>query len=109
MPHLIFRGVTIDQVKSVSQPLVKELSTICACGEDNFSLEVLRSAFIENGEEVQPYPFVEVKWFERGDDVRDQFAKAITKYILDLGVNEVEVAFIAYTESVYYINGKSCS
>ncbi|MEH7336049.1 DUF1904 family protein [Neobacillus drentensis] len=107
MPHLFIRGVTVEQVKTISRPLVEELADLCDCGTDNFTLEVVNSTFVFNNDEVPGYPFIEVKWFERGQEVRDQFAKIVTKQVHSLEIPEVEVAFSTFKESAYYLNGKS--
>ncbi|MGG1678383.1 DUF1904 family protein [Neobacillus sp. NRS-1170] len=107
MPHLFIRGVTVEQVKTISRPLVEELADLCDCGTDNFTLEVVNSTFVFNNDEVPGYPFIEVKWFERGQEVRDQFAKIVTKQVHSLDIPEVEVAFSTFKESDYYFNGKS--
>jgi len=107
MPHLVIRGITVDQVKTISTPLVQELAALCTCGIDNFTLEVLHSTFVFDQKEVPGYPFIEVKWFERGQEIRDQFAQIVTKQVLSLGIPEVEVAFTVFSESSYYANGKS--
>ncbi|WP_223596573.1 DUF1904 family protein [Neobacillus bataviensis] len=107
MPHLFIRGVSVEQVKTISRPLVEELADLCDCGTDNFTLEVVNSTFVFNDNEVQGYPFIEVKWFERGQEVQDQFAKIVTKQVQSLDIPEVEVAFSTFKESDYYLNGKS--
>ncbi|GHH98912.1 DUF1904 family protein [Neobacillus kokaensis] len=107
MPHLFIRGISVEQVKTISRPLVQELAELCECGTDNFTLEVVNSTFVFDGKEVPGYPFIEVKWFERGQAVRDQFANIITKYVHSLEVPEVEIAFSTFKESEYYFNGKS--
>ncbi|WP_191559482.1 DUF1904 family protein [Metabacillus idriensis] len=107
MPHLIFRGISVEQVKTISKTVVQELAELCTCGTDNFTLEISQSTFVFDQNEVPGYPFVEVKWFERGQDIQDQFAKIVTRNIHSLGISEVEVAFIAFLESAYYSNGKS--
>lgn len=78
MPHVVFRGITTEQLKRISKPLVEELAEICECGTDNFTLELPSSTFVFNGEEIEAFPLIEVKWFERGQEIRDRFAKAIT-------------------------------
>ncbi|GGE74294.1 DUF1904 family protein [Priestia taiwanensis] len=108
MPHLFIRGMEVEQVKQMSTPLVEELAQICECGTDNFMLEVLHTTSVFGGEVVPSYPFIEVAWFERGQVVRDEFAKAVTKHTLATGLEEVEVAFRTFAEAAYYINGKSC-
>ncbi|CAM3663752.1 DUF1904 family protein [Aeromicrobium ponti] len=107
MPHLFLRGISVDQTKEISVPLIKELAELCACGEENFTLEVVQSTFVFNQNEVPAYPFIEVKWFDRGKDIQNQFAKAVTKHVQSLGVPEIEVAFTAFLEADYYLNGKS--
>ncbi|MFD0826023.1 DUF1904 family protein [Neobacillus sp. M.A.Huq-85] len=107
MPHLFIRGVTVEQVKNISKPLVQELADLCACGTDNFTLEVVQSTFVFDEREVPGYPFIEVKWFERGQEIRDEFANIITKQVQSLEIPEVEVAFSTFKESDYYLNGKS--
>ncbi|MBU8919161.1 DUF1904 family protein [Neobacillus sp. 114] len=107
MPHLRISGLTVDQMKFVSTPLVKELAQICDCDTNNFLLEVLTSTFVFDRTEVAGFPFVEVKWFERGKEVQDQFAKAVAKYVQSLGIPEVEVAFTVFHPSAYYHNGIS--
>ncbi|EEK99878.1 hypothetical protein bcere0013_29410 [Bacillus cereus BDRD-ST26] len=72
-------------------------------------MELPSSTFVFNGEEIEAFPLIEVKWFERGQEIRDRFAKAITTYIMDFGLSEVEVVFTVFTESAYYINGKHCA
>lgn len=107
MPHLFIRGISVEQVKTISRPLVQELAELCACGTDNFTMEVVNSTFVFNDNEVPGYPFIEVKWFERGQEVQDQFATIVTKQVQSLGIPDVEVAFSTFKESAYYLNGKS--
>lgn len=107
MPQLIFKGVSVDQVKKISTPLVKELAELCECETDNFTFEIVDSIFVFNGEEVPGFPFIEVKWFVRGQKVQDEFATIVTKHIHTLGIPEVEIAFSVFSEAAYYLNGKS--
>ena len=32
MPHVVFRGITTEQLKHISKPLVEKLAEICECG-----------------------------------------------------------------------------
>lgn len=106
MPQLIFKGISLDQVKMISSSLVEELAKLCQCEHDNFTLEVPQSIFIFNEKEVESFPFIEVKWFERGQLIRDQFASILTNHVHSLGISEVEVAFRVYAENAYYYNSK---
>jgi hypothetical protein len=107
MPHLIIRGVSVNQIKSISVSLVRELARICDCGTDNFTLEIPNSTYVLEGNEATCYPLIEVRWFERGKEIRDMFAQQVNDHIMSLGFQEVELVFSSYSEAVYYINGKS--
>lgn len=107
MPQLIFKGVSVEQVKKISTPLVEELAELCECETDNFTFEIVDSIFVFNGEEVPGFQFIEVKWFDRGQEVQDQFANITTKHIHSLGIHDVEIAFSVFSEAAYYLNGKS--
>ncbi|TWD96567.1 uncharacterized protein DUF1904 [Neobacillus bataviensis] len=107
MPQLIFKGISVNQVKKISTLLVKELADLCECETDNFTLEIPESTFVFNDNEVQGFPFIEVKWFERGQELQDQFAKIITKHVHSVNITEVEVAFSVFLEAAYYLNGKN--
>jgi hypothetical protein len=107
MPQLIFKGITVDQVKKISSLLVQDLAILCNCDIDNFTFEIINSTFVFEQEEVPGFPFVEVKWFERGQDIQDEFAKITTKHIHSLGIAEVEIAFTVFLETAYYLNGKN--
>ena len=108
LPHIVFRGISIEQLKSISKPLVVELANVCDCGTDNFTLELPNSTFVCNGEETPAFPLIEVKWFERGQEIRDQFARILTKYLIEFKLPEIEVVFTVFSETAYYINGKHC-
>ncbi|MCR8642698.1 DUF1904 domain-containing protein [Paenibacillus sp. N1-5-1-14] len=109
MPQLIVRGVTPEQMCTISTPLVKELAELCECDNDNFMIECIHTTSVFGGNVVETYPFIEVAWFERGKEVRDKFADIVTKHVRSLDIPEVEVAFTVFQENSYYINGESCS
>jgi hypothetical protein len=106
MPHLIIRGLSVEQVGAISGPLVDELALLCQCPADHFLLECLHTTAVLYGHVVSSYPFVEIAWFERGSELRDQFAKVVDEHVRSLGIPEVEIAFRAYREDAYYINGE---
>jgi hypothetical protein len=63
--HLVIRGISIEEMKRISNPLAEELAEICECRTDNFTFEVPHSTFVFNGEEIQAFPLIEVKWFDK--------------------------------------------
>ncbi|MGO0059263.1 DUF1904 family protein [Brevibacillus fluminis] len=108
MPHLLVRGVSVEQMKQISAPLVEELAAICQCGTDNFTIDVLSTTAVFAGSVVESFPFIEVAWFERGLETRDRFAHALSRHVRGTGVAEIEVAFKTYREDSYYLNGERC-
>jgi len=108
MPQIVVRGIQAEQMRAISTALVQELAEICDCGTDNFMIECLQTTSVFEGKFVETYPFIEVAWFERGLEVRDKFAKALSNHVLSLGIKEVEIAFTTYRPYSYYLNGERC-
>jgi hypothetical protein len=106
LPHLVIRGLSVEQMRGISSKLVDELAQLCECPSDHLILECLPTTAVFKGEIVPSYPFVEVAWFERGSEVRGRFAKIVDRHVRSLGVPEVEIAFRTYREDAYYINGE---
>ncbi|UKS25964.1 DUF1904 domain-containing protein [Paenibacillus sp. HWE-109] len=106
MPQLIFRGIPAEGIRAISIPLVEEMATICQCGTDNFTLECLHVTAIFDGKYTDSYPFIDVWWFERGDEVRDKMAEAIDKYVRSLGIPDLEISFRVGREDNFYMNGR---
>lgn len=106
MPHLLVRGIKAEQIAAISKPLAEELAVICECGIDNFTIECLHTTGVFAGEIVDSFPFIEIAWFERGQETRNKFARTVTKHVLSLGIPEVEVAFVTYEKTSYYANGE---
>ncbi|WP_088072836.1 DUF1904 family protein [Gottfriedia luciferensis] len=109
MPQLLIKGISTNNICQISKQLIEELAELCECGTDNFTIDCIHSTSIFNGEIVESFPFIEVRWFERGIETRDRFAATIDKYVSTLNIPEYEVAFITYDEESYYLNGKRFS
>jgi len=108
MPQLTVRGIAADRMAAVSKALVEELAAICSCGTDNFTIDCLTVVSVFDGGATETYPFVEVAWFDRGREVRDRFAEAVSRHARLAGAEGIEVAFKTYTEDAYYIDGVPC-
>ncbi|WBW98601.1 DUF1904 domain-containing protein [Oceanirhabdus sp. W0125-5] len=106
MPQLKFRGIKKENIINISEQLLKDLVDIVGCPEDYFTFEHIHSDFIFKGEEVEGYPFVEMAWFDRGQEVRDKVAKAVTTYIQGEGYKDVDMFFVTLKEDSYYENGE---
>jgi len=106
MPQLIFRGVEIEDIKKISTKLVDDLEAIIECPRDYFTLEYIESLNIFDEREVPSYPFIEVKWFDRGQEVKDKVAKSIDDALKSEGYDNTDIFFTNLNENDYYENGK---
>jgi len=105
MPQLKLSGVEVEKICSFSKNLIDELEAIINCPRSYFTIEHISSTFIADGSVSKSYPFVEVSWFDRGQEVQDKTALAITKAVQNSGYGNVDVIFTALQEKDYYENG----
>lgn len=78
-----------------------------ATSEDNFTVELVETKFFARGTFTSADPFVEVLWFERGQEVQDASALRITELVQEqTKADYVSVVFTALPKSTYYENGK---
>lgn len=101
---LRIRGIEETKVKEASAVLVDELSAIVGCPRDYFTLELVQSIYIMDGERTSQQPIIEVLWFDRGQEVQDQAATCITNHLKG-DLDYLEVFFIPLQEKNYYENG----
>lgn len=75
---------------------------------EDFTFEYIYTTFFHEGEVSPAYPFIEVFWFERGQEVRDTVAQVVTKQVKEIvgEDNNVAVIFTALEPSAYYDNAK---
>lgn len=106
MPQIIIKGMKKEDVKVVSKDLVDELQNIVECPRDYFTLEVPETIYISDGDEIAGNPLIQVKWFDRGQEVQDRVAAAITSHIRQVGYQQVEIFFILLEKNRYYENGE---
>lgn len=106
MPQIKIRGVETAKVCSISKNMVDELEKIIGCPRSYFTIECISSTFIKDGEMCEGYPFIEVVWFDRSQEVRDKVAKTINNFIHQCGYKSVDVFFTTLKENSYYENGE---
>ena len=106
MPALKFTGIDPKKVCDISKELVDELEELLKCPRDYFTLEVVNSIFVKDGEIVSGNAVAQVSWFDRGQDIQDKSAKIITKYLHSVGYKDVDVIFTVLYEDKYYENGE---
>lgn len=106
MPRIKVKGIKVEDVCKVSKKLIDELEALLECPRDYFSLEHINGTFIKDGEIVEGYPFIEVAWFDRGQEIQDKVAKTITKFFNSVGYDNLDIIFIMLKKESYYENGE---
>lgn len=108
MPHFRFRAVEPQTVKFLSKTLIDELEDLMKSPRADFTFEYIHTDFYHEGAANSAYPFVEVLWFDRGQNVKDKVAEIVTKRIKDDVGLEVDVAviFTALKPDNYYDNAE---
>ncbi|MGZ3772018.1 MAG: DUF1904 domain-containing protein [Bdellovibrio sp.] len=106
MPHVRFRAISADVMPELSRTLPTKLSVAINTPVDNFTMELIPTTFYANGFVDNSYPFVEVLWFQRSQEIQDECAKIITEEIKKLtSCEDVVVIFKALEKNAYYENG----
>ena len=105
MPHIRLRGIEEKHVAALSASVVADLAKTIQTSVDNFTFELVSTKFFEKGQGVAGYPFVEVLWFPRSQEVQDAAAKLLTGEIKKLVDQDVAVIFVALPPTAYYENG----
>jgi len=106
MPHIRVRGMYEEDVRSLAPTFVDQIEKLVECPRDHISIEVVPTIWITEAGACEAYPFVEMHWFDRGQEVQDKVASALTDTVLEMGFEEVAVVFYALQENKYYDNGQ---
>ncbi|USD65759.1 DUF1904 domain-containing protein [Vibrio sp. SCSIO 43136] len=108
MPHLRIRAVEAELVQPLSKTLIDDLQPLMDCPREDFTIESVHTSFFHEGEASAAYPFVEVLWFDRGQEVQGQVAQVITEQVRGVKGKDIDVAviFTALTPAAYYDNGE---
>ena len=106
MPHIIVKGMSLVDVKKISKQMFDDLEIIIDCPREYFTLEVVDSVFIVDGQSVLKHPFIQINWFDRGVEVQDKTAASITKHISTAGYENIDIFFVVLERTKYYENGK---
>ncbi|WP_278682517.1 DUF1904 domain-containing protein [Paraclostridium bifermentans] len=107
MPQIKIRGINETDVCKISENMIDKLVEAVKCSRDYFEIECIKSVAIRDGKIAEVYPFVEVAWFDRGQEVQDIVAKIITDSIRNnLDVESMDLAFTVFEKEKYYENGE---
>lgn len=106
MPQFTFKGLEEIQVKKLSKILAPTLSKLLNTPEDWFSFEYSSPIFYVSGEKVQVDASVEIRWFDRGQEIQDETALILNNALVNLGYKEPTVIFHALKKENFYENGQ---
>ncbi len=102
MPQITVKGLTDEEMKRISTPLIPQLAEAIGCPEDWLILELSHSTFYSQGQQVKGFPIVEVSWFDRTDEVRQKVAQIIRDTVLGQGYSLVQVIFTTLYQEKFY-------
>jgi phenylpyruvate tautomerase PptA (4-oxalocrotonate tautomerase family) len=106
MPHIRIRGINPEQALKFSETFKAEAATIVNTSADNFTIELIETKFFHEGTIDPGYPFIEVLWFERPQEVKDRFATHITERMRRVtNAKDVAVLFVPLQKEDYFENG----
>lgn len=108
MPHIRVRGLPFDDLESVADILVENLAEITDTPNLHFTLEYQPITYLVVGGASPAYPFFEILWFDRGEDVKTKVARAIDDLIrplVDSG-QDITIVFHDLSGKNYYENGE---
>lgn len=106
MPHIRIRGMEKKEIKNISTKLIDDLEKIIGCPRDYFTIEYINTTFIVDGKEDGGYPFIDVLWFDRGEEIRNQVAKSITNQVNTYEYEDICIMFKNLEKELYYENGE---
>lgn len=107
MPQIKIRGIHENEILKISENMIDNLVEAVKCPRDYFEIECIKSVAIRDGKIADVYPFVEIAWFDRGQEVQDTVAKIITDSIRNnLDVESMDLAFTVFEKEKYYENGE---
>lgn len=107
MPQIKIRGIHENEILKISENMIDSLVEAVKCPRDYFEIECIKSVAIRDGKIAGVYPFVEIAWFDRGQDVQDTVAKIITGSIRNnLNIENMDLAFTVFEKEKYYENGE---
>ena len=108
MPHIRCRGMQREMVVAISEPLVEQLTELTKAPAAHFTVEYIPAEFIATRFGGQAYPFIELFWFDRGQDMQDAAAQLITSIVKAASGSNDEVAVVVHplVRTNYYDNGQ---
>ncbi len=117
MPNIKATGFTALEVQKISKLSTEKLAKAVGCPLDwiTFIAETTeKEVMFSNGEVVRDTVFLQVEWFDRGQEMKDLVAKILTDVIMELsrcdraeneGIETIDIFFVDMEKTNYYENG----
>ena len=77
MPHIRARGIDQKTLEGIAEEIVVQIAKVTQTPHDHFTVEHIQSAYIAKGGASGVYPFIEVLWFDRGQETKTKVASII--------------------------------
>jgi phenylpyruvate tautomerase PptA (4-oxalocrotonate tautomerase family) len=108
MPHIRCRGIEREKVVEFSEHLVEQLAELTKSPAAHFTIEYIPAEFIATRFGGHAYPFIELFWFDRGQNMQDAAAQLITSVVKAALGDVVDVAVVVnpIERTNYYDNGQ---
>lgn len=106
MPQFLFRNIEAETVRRLSTEMTDALERILACPRDYITLECLTTTSVRDGAFVAGEAMVQVFWFDRGQTVQDQVARAVNEPLAAEGYQPLDIVFFPLAKTAYYENGQ---
>ncbi|MDG6881246.1 Domain of uncharacterised function (DUF1904) [Phocoenobacter uteri] len=107
MPHLKIRGIEKSLIVENSKEIIDGLTDIIKCDREWFTLECNSTEYIFDGKIVEGFTFIELYWFDRGEEVKKQTADFLIKLIKRINNDkDCTVIFFPLTGDNYCENGE---
>ncbi len=104
MPRIRTTGISTERLLAARQGIFDDMESLLQCPRTYMVLLASGDTPLpEPGEAV--VPFVEVAWFDRGEEVQDRVAQALTERLKAVGCEAPDVVFLKLERRAYYEDG----
>ncbi len=107
MPHLVIKNVKKDEFTTQVKDLSKKLTEIIGCPEDWITISYAGETltYIAGEDMTDENVFVEVKWFDRPQEMKIVVQKIINDAFAKEG-RDIMIIFETLTKENYFENGE---
>lgn len=106
MPHIRARGIDQKTLEGIAEDIVAKFAEVTHTPHDHFTVEHIQSAYITKGGASEAYPFIEILWFDRGQETKTKVAAIIDNALRPVvgEMTDITVLFSDLRGQDYYEN-----